>query len=112
MASPWSGTSQRMGRWLTVIPCSRRRSAGFVDDAEGGAPADEGDVGVGGAAELGWGDGGGDAVHLAHALFHHGASLVVVGVGVGDEDAVFVVLVGGDYVGVAGDAGDDARGDA
>ena len=86
--------------------------AGFVDDAVGGAPADEGDVGVGGAAELRRGDGGGDAVHLAHAFFHHGAALGVVGVGVGDEDAVFVVLVGGDDVGVAGDAGDDARGDA
>ncbi len=101
-----------MGRWLTVMPCSRRRFAGFVDDAVGGAPADEGDVGGGGAAELRRGDGGGDAVHLAHALFHHGAALGVVGVGVGDEDAVFVVLVAGDDVGVAGDAGDDARGDA
>ena len=51
-------------------------------------------------------------VDLAHALFHHGAALGGVGVLVGDEDAVFVVLVAGDDVGVAGDAGDDARGDA
>ena len=57
-------------------------------------------------------DGGGDAMLLAHALFHHGAALGGVGVLVADEHAVFVVLVAGDHVGVAGDAGDDARRDA
>ena len=36
-------------RWLTVMPCVAQELAGLVDDAVGGAPADEGDVGVGGA---------------------------------------------------------------
>ena len=60
------------------------------------------------------GEGGTEAsipVTFAHALFHHGATLDCVGVFVRDEDAVFVVLVARDYVGVAGDAGEDARGD-
>ena len=36
----------------------------------------------------------------------------MVGVGVADENAVFVVLVAGDDVGVAGQSGNDARRDA
>ena len=51
-------------------------------------------------------------VHLAHALFHHGAALGGVGVLVADQHAVFIVLVAGDDVGVAGHAGNGARGDA
>ncbi len=59
-----------------MMPCSARSSRASLDDSVGGAPADEGDVGVGGAEELRRRDGGCDAGHLAHAFFHHGAALV------------------------------------
>src|SRR5579872_5295850 len=104
MASPCRGTSQRICSWLAVMPCwaSCMRASSMTPCVD---PADERDLGIFGALQHGRRHGGGDATLLAHALFHHGAALADVGVHVADEDTVFVVLVGRDHVGIAGNAG-------
>ena len=91
------------------MPCSREDLAGFLDHAFGGAPADQRDVGIARAPQHWRRNRGLDAGNFAHALFHHGAALRRVGEFVADQDAVFIVLVAGSSVGVAGDAGNGAR---
>src|SRR5579859_2778850 len=83
--------------------------AGLFDYALGRAPADQGDIGIGRPLQLGWWDRGRDALHLAHALFHHGAALDGVGVLVADQHAIFIVLIGGGGVSMAGHARNGAR---
>jgi hypothetical protein len=93
IASPCSGTSQRICSWLVVIPCSGQHLARLADDAVGRAPADERDVRVGRPVEHRRRHRGLDPRDLAHAFLHHGAALGVVGVLVRDEDAVLIVLI-------------------
>jgi len=49
-----------------------------------------------------------DRFQVPGMRFHHGATLGGVGVFVADEDAVFVVLVARDGMGITGHAGNDA----
>ena len=67
---------------------------GFLDDAPGGAPPDQGDLGRGGALQDGRLQPRAHAVHLAHPLLVHLAADRGVGVLVADQDAVLVVVVG------------------
>ena len=50
-----------------------------------------------------------NAIHLAHALFHHGSALAGVRVLVADQHAIFIVFVAGDNVGVTRQPGNRPR---
>ena len=89
-----------------------QKLAGLVNHPVGRAPADQCDVRVGRTLELRRWDRGRNAIHLAHALFHHGAALDGVRVFVADQHAVFIVLVARDSMSMAGHTGNGARGNS
>jgi len=111
IASPCRERASEWGDdWPRCPPRAEARS--LVDSRRRSSPTYERDIsgwpGLIAAAV----DRGRDAIFFAHALFHHGAALDGVGVLVADEHAVFIVFVARDYMGVAGNAGNDAGGDA
>src|SRR6266568_1436610 len=84
---------------------------GFLDDAPGGAPPDQGDLGRGGAFQDGRLQPGAHAVHLPHPLLVHLAADRGVGVLVADQDALLVVVVRPRHVDQARAAGSSPRRD-
>ena len=83
--------------------------AGFLDDAFGGTPADQGHIGMRGPDRAGGGTADSIPATLRMRFSIMARRLIGIGEFVADQDAVFLMFIGGRRVGVAGNTGNGAR---